>query len=243
MTRPYFQSDHATLYVGDCRDVYAELPRESVDLLVTDPPYGVRWPSGHLGEKFGPIVGDDGTIGVPEVLGKITRHALRPHRHVYVFGYRPGDLVTPLFLGDVAELIWDKEHVGLGNMAVPWAPSFERCTFGVHVKSPRQRERGDGRLAARLRTGSVLRCSRIGGVSASRHPSEKPVPLMRMLVESSSLVGETVLDPFAGSGSTLVAAVLAGRRAVGVELSERYAETAARRLEKAEAVVRDMVGI
>lgn len=243
MIRPYFQSDHATLYVGDCRDVYEELPRESVDLLVTDPPYGVRWQSGHRDEKFDPIAGDDGTLGVPEVLGKITRHALRTHRHVYVFGYRPGDLVTPLFLGGVAELIWDKEHVGLGNLAVPWAPSFERCAFGVHVKSQRQRERGDGRLAARLRTGSVLRCSRIGGVSASRHPTEKPVPLMRMLVESSSLVGETVLDPFAGSGSTLVAAVLAGRRAVGVELSERYAETAARRLEKAEALVRDMVGI
>lgn len=239
----YFQSEHATLYVGDCREVCASLPRQSVDLLATDPPYGVKWQSGRRRERFDTITGDDGSLDVPAVLGEITRHALRRHRHVYVFGYRPEALVSPLLLGSAAELIWDKEHVGPGNLAVPWAPSFERCTFGVHVKSRGERERGDGRLAARLRSGAVLRHSRVGGSAVTRHPTEKPVPLMRMLVESSSLVGETVLDPFAGSGSTLVASVLAGRRAIGVELEERYAEIAAKRIEKAEAIVAEMATV
>lgn len=241
--RPYFQSDHATLYVGDCREVCAELPRRSVDLLVTDPPYGVRWQSGHRAEKFDLIAGDDGSLDVPGVLGEIVDRVLKRQRHVYVFGYPPEALTSPLKLGGVAELIWNKAKTGPGTLAVPWGPSWERITFGVYVNSKANRESGGGRLAARLRAESVLTVPRANGVSANRHPTEKPVPLMRMLVESSSLVGETVLDPFAGSGSTLVAAVLAGRCAVGVELDERYAETAAKRLEKAEALVRDMVGI
>lgn len=241
--RPYFQSDHATLYVGDCRDVCAELPRRSVDLLVTDPPYGVRWQSGRRGEKFDPIAGDDGTLDVPEVLGEIVIRTLRPHRHVYVFGYPPDALAGPCKLGGTSELIWNKAQIGPGALDAPWGPSWERITFGVYTPSAANRKAGGGRLSARLRAESVLTFPRPNSRGVNKHPTEKPVPLMRTLVESSSLVGEVVLDPFAGSGSTLVAAVLAGRRAVGVELDERYAETAAKRLEKAEALVRDMVGI
>jgi site-specific DNA-methyltransferase (adenine-specific) len=63
-----------------------------------------------------------------------------------------------------------------------------------------------------------------------RHPNEKPVLLLRQLVESSSVIGETVLDPFAGSGSRLLAAVREGRKAIGVEISEQYCEMAARDL-------------
>jgi len=73
-----------------------------------------------------------------------------------------------------------------------------------------------------------------------RHPTEKPVALMRLLIESSSLPGEIVLDPFAGVGSTLVAAVVTGRRAIGIEIDERYAEIAAERLRKAEAIAREI---
>jgi site-specific DNA-methyltransferase (adenine-specific) len=63
-----------------------------------------------------------------------------------------------------------------------------------------------------------------------RHPSEKPVELLRELIESSSCIGETVLDPFAGVGSTLEACRIEGRACVGIEIEERYAEIAANRL-------------
>lgn len=65
------------------------------------------------------------------------------------------------------------------------------------------------------------------------HPTGKPVALMRQIIESSSLVGDLVLDPFAGAGSTLVAAVVSGRQAIGIELEEKYCERAARRLRAA----------
>ena len=77
--KPFFESEHATLYVGDCRDVCAELPRRSMDLIATDPPYGVKWQSRRRTESFDPIAGDDGTLDVPAVLGEIVGRALRPN--------------------------------------------------------------------------------------------------------------------------------------------------------------------
>jgi len=85
----------------------------------------------------------------------------------------------------------------------------------------------------RLRKGSVLRFGPPTGRTV-RHPSEKPVPLLRELIESSTRQGEVVLDPFAGSGSTGVAAVLSGRRAILVESHYEYALLARDRVLRAE---------
>jgi site-specific DNA-methyltransferase (adenine-specific) len=98
----------------------------------------------------------------------------------------------------------------------------------------------DGRgLAARLRQGSILSFQRPNSRAAKRHPTEKPVGLLRRLIESSSLIGETVFDPFLGSGSTLVAAIAEDRMGVGIEIDERYAETAAKRVDTALDFARD----
>lgn len=238
--KPFYESDLATLYVGDAREILPTLPRDSVDLLVTDPPYGVGWYSGnHRKVPFDRIVGDDGSLDVPAVLALVTAGVLRNHRHVYVFGYDAEALREPLRLSATMELIWDKGGPGLGNLRLPWGPSHERLTFGVHTKSPSNRRDGHGRLAARLRAGSVLRVPKLHG-NVLRHPTEKPVALMRLLIESSSLPGELVLDPFAGVGSTLVAAIVTGRRAIGIEIDKRYAEIAAERLRKAEAIAREI---
>jgi hypothetical protein len=81
-----------------------------------------------------------------------------------------------------------------------------------------------------MRRGSVLTVERPNGAGVSRHPTEKPIRLLRELIESSSKIGESVLDCFVGSGSTLEAAHLEGRTAIGIEIEERYCEIAATRL-------------
>lgn len=81
-----------------------------------------------------------------------------------------------------------------------------------------------------MRRGSVIRCQRLNSEAITKHPTEKPVMLMRQLVESSSIIGDSVLDPFCGSGSALEAAQIEGRSAVGIEIEERYCEIAAERL-------------
>lgn len=233
--KPYYRGSRATLYLGDCRKVAVELEPRSMDLLLVDPPYGMAWQSGWRKDQFAPMAGDDGSVDWPAAMGELVARLLRGKRHVYVFGYSPDDLRVPMLLGATASLVWDKAMLGAGDLSLPWGPGHEPITFGVYRDRPSDRTSGRGGLSARLRQGSVLRAPRPNG-AAIRHPDEKPVPLLRQLVESSSCLGETVFDPTAGVGSSGVAALLAGRRWIGIELDERYCAIAADRLREAERI-------
>lgn len=236
MVTPTYSSDLVTVYHGKAEDVLPTLERGSVDLIATDPPYGVGWRS-NRGQNFDVLAGDDGTLDVTGVLAVAVR-ALRPKRHLHVFG--PADLSTITGLASPVQLIWHKGNIGMGDLSAPWAPQHEVITFASFVPSAAGRSKGEGRLTARLRRGSVVRVDRPNARGVRRHPTEKPVALMRQLIESSTVLGETVLDPFAGSGSTLVAAVLSGRSAVGIELDEGHVATMVERVKSAEKLVRAM---
>lgn len=225
-TKPYYQDEQVTLYHGDCLDVLPTLT-VTADLLITDPPYGVAWRSSRGAHEV--LAGDDGSLDVSAAIGAACR-VLRRGRHAYIFGYGPDDFAPDLPLCGFAELIWDKGVMGLGDIESSWGPAHERITFAVQEISKANREKGYGVTAARLRKGSVLHVQRPHSGQTLRHPTEKPVQLLRILIEFSSTFDEVVLDPFAGSGSTLVAAVLEGRRAIGIEVDEEYCEKIVERL-------------
>lgn len=228
LPEPYYSDpDGIILYHGDCRKIVPELLVNSIDLLVTDPPYGIAFQSNKRNEKFGPIVGDDGSLDVEDLIRDVLQGPLRRGRHIYVFGRLD---VSQIPICGVIELIWDKQLLGMGNLELPWAKSHESIIFGVSELSKANREKGYGGVAARLRRGTVLRVQREQGAEIKFHPTAKPVLLLRQLIESSSIMGETVLDPFAGSGSTLIAARLEGRKAIGIEIEEKNCEVAAKRL-------------
>lgn len=237
--KPYYQDDHVTLYHGDAAEVLAHV--QPADLIVTDPPYGIEFQSNRRAEQFDLIAGDDDANGITELVGQAIRQNLKRYRHAYIFG--PLDFEPLVNAGTVqtpVELIWNKSVLGMGNLSIPWAPQHENIQFMIAVKSKANVKKGEGRLAARLRRGSILTHQRPHAAGIKNHPTEKPVPLLRELIESSSCFGETVLDPFAGSGSTLVAATLEGRKSVGIELDERYCETAAKRLMRASELVKEI---
>lgn len=221
--KPYFARENLTLYCGDCAE-----HEIACGLIVTDPPYGQEFKSGRS-DLWGLIKGDDDIAGTIERL-RTALKGLTRRRHIYIFGNR-FDLST-LPLSGFTELIWDKENIGMGDLSIPWGPQHEKITFAIHEYSKANRDKGYGNLSARLRKGSVLRSLRPTSGRVEHHPMEKPIDILRQLIESSSVMGETVYDPFAGSGSTLIAAVLEGRQAVGVEFEERYCEIAARRFER-----------
>lgn len=229
---PLYAGPLATVYLGDALDVLPTMTTESLDLVVTDPPYGVAWRSNRRAETFDQLLNDgvDDRAGVAEVLRESVR-LVGQNRHLYVFG--PTDVVDGLKVSAPAALVWDKATPGSGDVTAAWAPAHEPITFVVS-KHRHAGETGREGVPTRLRKGSVLRFPRPTGRKV-RHPSEKPVPLLRELIESSSRQGDTVLDPFAGTGSTGVAAILAGRRAVLVELDPDYAALAVERVRKAEA--------
>lgn len=224
----------ATIWQGDAVAVLPTILTESLDLVVTDPPYGVQWRSNRRAETFDELANDGmgDRDGIRGVLTQCVR-LVGQNRHLYVFG--PGDVLEGLKVSATTSLIWDKMTPGTGNLSSPWAPGHEPISFVVS-KHRHAGQSGDDCLPVRLRKGSVLRFPRPTGRKV-RHPSEKPVPLLRELIESSSRQGETVLDPFAGIGSTGVAAVLSGRRALLVELDPKFAAVAVERVRRAEEVV------
>lgn len=231
------ESERASVYHADARSVLQDFPRESFDLILTDPPYGVAFSSGFRGESFGQIDNDgeaDRDV-VHEVLTECVR-LVGQNRHLYVFG--PNDVLGGLKVSETTELVWDKGVIGAGDLTSAWGPAHEPITFAVS-KFRHAGQAGKPSHAVRLRKGSVLRFPRPTGRKV-RHPNEKPVALLRELIESSTRVGDRVLDPFAGSGSSAVAALLSGRRAVLVESDARWVPLILERVMAAERVAEQM---
>lgn len=232
---PYYDDGRGIqIFHGDCRDVLPTLAAGSVDLVLTDPPYGVNWQSGRKnGNKFLNIAGDDGSLGLTDILIEAIR-PLPASAHLYVFG--PADMRedyvdwSRLDVSALTPLVWDKGMMGLGNIEIPWGLAHETIWFAVRSR-PNEKHSGKGATVARMRRASVLRFNRLSGDhQVNRHPTEKPIMLLRELIEASSQFSDVVLDPFMGSGSTLVAAQLEGRRAIGIEIDENYCRIAAERL-------------
>jgi len=205
MSTPYYSDEFVTLYHGDCLEVREWL---AADVLVTDPPYGYSHSSGWVGKFRGEVIACDDSL--------TTRNdmlAAWESRPALVFG----SWKMPKPDGTHTVLTWDKgDASGMGDLSVPWKPNTEE----VYVI---------GKGFAGSRDSSILRAQVVTWASRGReHPNMKPVALMQALI--AKCPPGVIADPFAGSGSTLVAAKALGRRAIGVELEERYCEIAARRL-------------
>jgi DNA modification methylase len=230
-----YASERVKLIVGDARDVLRDLSTESADLVVVDPPYGVEWQSNQRAERFD-VLHEDGAgdrEGVRVILEECVR-VVGQHRHLYIFG--PDDVLAGLKTTAPVDLVWAKPMNGAGDLSARWAPAHEPIRFLVSEHRHAGKAGRTTAVAARLRKGSVLTHGRPTGRKV-RHPTEKPVSLLADLIESSSRAGELVLDPCAGSGSTGVAAILRGRRALLVESHWPYARMAAERLRLAEAAM------
>ena len=210
--RIYYQDDTVTLFHGDCL-IHPEWWTRG-DVMVSDVPYGMGLRSGR-GGAFGAsaIDGDDTTTARDKALE--------------FWGDRPalifGRWSVPRPAGTRMVLTWEKgEHVGMGDLTLPWKPNTEE----VYVL-------GSGFVGHR--GGSVLRHLAIAGTvgradqGTRSHPTEKPLSLMRELIAKCP-PDAVIVDPFAGSGTTIRAAKDLGRKAIGVELEEKYCESAAKRL-------------
>ena len=205
--QPYYDADGITIYHGDCAEVDEWL---AGDVLVTDPPYGIDYRSGwdRVDDTIATSIASDLDTSARD--GVLSRWGDRP---AIVFG-------SPRIpsLGPRNPIIWHKPGMGMGDLSHPWRPDYEV----VYVL-------GDGFRADR-RGSSVLSfpMSNTTKRREAPHPHAKPTGLMIHLIDRCP--PGTIVDPFMGSGSTLVAAKQCGRRAIGVELAERYCEVAASRL-------------
>lgn len=226
MTAPYYQDEHVTLWHGDCREVLASLDDKSVDAVITDPPYADRThgmaktnaKAGHdvKAVNFAAIADDDLTEALLQC-GRVTRRwvvASLDYRHAVMFDQHPPAGLRTLRLG-----VWVKTNPMPQISADRPGQGWESIAY-MHRDDTKPAWNGGGKAG-----NYVLPVEQNQG-----HPTTKPLAMVSDWVRNFTNPGDLILDPFAGSGTTLRAAIDDGRRAIGVELEERYCEIIARRL-------------
>lgn len=222
MIDPYYADDAVTLYLGDCREVTEWL---AADVLVTDPPYGIAWKTGRLGRyshgrnRHGTSYANPGIEGDADTSVRDDTLNLWGGRPAAVFGALT--LVPPA--GTRQTLAYRKPPDSGARGAYG---GFRRDIEGVYLLG--SWSTGIGGRSSLLTTTARCSGSPAGVAALAGHPHAKPVDVMEQLVDACP--AGVIADPFAGSGSTLVAARNLGRRAIGVELEERYCEVIAKRL-------------
>ena len=221
MSQPYYQDDRVTLYHGDCLEIDAWV---KADVLVTDPPYGIGHRDGRAPESvrrrtersYRAIVNDSDTAIRDTVLDM-----WGPDRPGLVFGHwrrlRPINTRQRL-------LWWKTSGVGpVSGRTHPWVTVDEEIYVIGRSMSQFASDKADLNVYRTLE-------NRAQQATVIGHPTTKPVALMDQLIRKCP--PGVIADPFAGSGSTLVAARNLGRRAIGVEIEEHYCELIARRLDQ-----------
>lgn len=207
--KPYYQDDYCTIYHQDCEQVLPTL--DLVDLVLTDPPYGIGEAAGKNKTRrnkaeprdYGHLSWDDKPIQ-----DNLMLLVLGAGKDVILFG---GNYYTHLLKPGPCWLVWDKENTGdFADCELAWSSLLSAVRLRRH------------RWNGMLRKGNESR----------EHPTQKPLDLMKWCISIADKQSyrRTILDPFMGSGTTLRAAKDMGRKAIGIEMEERYCEMAAKRL-------------
>lgn len=212
--KPYYQDDQVTLYHGDCLEITDWL---TADVLVTDPPYGTELMSTANGNAggYGRVSRADRAKGLGHIANDTTTETR--DSALASWGDRPALVFGSPRLPDppgrwVDRLVWDKKRPGMNGG--PWRYRHE--SIFVTTGFERRNNESFSILAA--------------WPDQADHIHAKPLSLMSALVDCAP--PGVIADPFAGSGTTLVAARNLGRQVIGVELEERYCELIAKRLDQ-----------
>ena len=218
-----------TIINGDALTVLRQMDDESIDFIITDPPYGIDYQSNRPRSK-------DPAAKKPKIANDKSPFIWWLYDAYRVTTDGGGLLcfsrwdVQQVFMDAMkiagytvkSVIVWDRMVHGMGDLKSSFAPRYDTCIFAIKGSYAFP----DGRPA------DVIQCQRLDGARLT-HPNEKPVDLMRRLVEAVTKPGDLILDPFAGSGTTLIAAMQSGRRYIGGEISPEHYETAQRRIYEA----------
>lgn len=220
------------IWHGDSRKLASKVPND-INAIITDPPYGMDFKSNNTktakNDKHAQKIAGDGDMDEAIALfNEVVVETLVPkctdEAEMYVFtAWHILDVWIPLVKA-IPEfelkmmLIWQKGYPGLGDLEGNWGCGYEPI---LYLKK--------GRRPLPYRRQGILAFDKIAS-GQNFHPMEKPVPLLEQLIEMSTDPGDFVVDPFAGSGSTIKAAQNLDRNALGIERDQEFHRGASERL-------------
>lgn len=234
LPEPYYQDDHCTIYHGDCLDVIPSIG--TVEMVMADPPYSISLTGsaaaatrqagrGTTSKAFFP--GDDDWDAMTGAV--VERIALVEAQTAYIWcGHRQFGPLVAMFEErgyKTRPIVWQKACPVPAPPGVGWDSAVELCVYAF--QTGRKWTPPTGTKVPNFITADSYRHGQPGKVD---HPTQKPLPTAVIPIERSTHPGDTILDPFMGSGTTLRAAKDLGRKAIGIEIEERYCEIAAKRL-------------
>ena len=203
------------LYLGDCLEVMRSMPDKSVDAVITDPPYGIGWAGSNASTlSWNPIANDDGNLDITPIL----------NMDCLVISF--GANCYPEKLPHRGRWIcWDKRVVESADRMIgrPFELAWTNETSGFD-------------RMYRVMHGGVVNAD--GHNQRRVHPTQKPVTLMKRILLDYTHEGDTILDPFMGSGTTGVACVQTGRNFIGIEIDPTYFAIAEKRIAEAQQQLR-----
>jgi site-specific DNA-methyltransferase (adenine-specific) len=223
-----------TLYKGDCLEVMKKIPNESIDLVVTDPPYKIT-ARGNAGNSGGMMkkklsmkgkIFEHNDISPKQYIPEFYR-ILKDGSHCYIMTNHVNlqeilNTATENGFKFVKSLIWNKGNKIMGQY---YMSQFEYILFF---------RKGKGKKINKCGTADILNIPNKKTKDENGknlHDTEKPIDLMKILIENSSQENEIILDPFIGVGSTGIATLELNRKFIGIELDDTYFEIAKQRIE------------
>lgn len=212
------------LHHGDCLEIMKQIPDKSIDLVLTDPPYGMSYQSSWRTDKFEKIADDDNLNWLPVLFNEYNR-VLKDDTAIYVFcSWHHIDkfkIEFEKFFDLKNILIWNKNNHGSGDLVYSYAPKHEFILYG---------NKGKCKLRNNIIADVISENKVFGGDMV--HPTQKPVALLEKFILMSSDENSTIIDSYMGSGSTGVACVNTNRNFIGIELDENYFNIAKNRIFK-----------
>ena len=201
---------------GDSLKIMKDIPDNSIDLVLTDPPYGMQFRSNYRVIRHNKIENDDNLDWLP-IFSKEIRRVMKDNAHAYIFcSFHNIDIFKQALQPIKNILIWEKNNTGMGDLLGDYAPKYEMCIFI-----------SNGKKLNGNREPNIMKFTKTHN---ELHPTEKPTFLMQYLISKSSNENDLILDPFLGSGTTAVACKHLKRNFIGIEISEEYCEIARQRL-------------
>ena len=210
------------IYQGNCLELMKEIEDESVDMILTDPPYGMDFQSNRRKNKYNRIIGDCNLDWIDKFTEQSYRVSKNNSAHYVFCSFHNIDIFKQSFQKKFIIkniLIWEKNNTGMGDLEADFAPKIE---FILFLMKGRKTINGN-------RDPNILRFNKTGNIY---HPTQKPIELFEYLLSKFSAIEEVILDPFAGSGTTGVACVMTNRKYILIEKDEKYCEIARKRIEE-----------